>query len=285
MNKSNQSARWIRSLLAMLLLSLAGVVNAFPPTLPHTIYGTARDEYGNPIGTNAIIVLTTQSGTTVSTRIEPEIEPGVNYRIVVPLDAGVKADPYKAGALSGTVAFRIRVTINGTSYLPFQMAGNYTLLGEPGKRTRIDLTLGEDLNGNGLPDAWERAIIAARGWNIGLDGLRADSSPGNNGLTLLQEYIAGTYGLQDENGLALDLIGVDQGVPLLEFLAIRGRTYSIMGSADLAAWQGLPFREVNSDQETPLVNTHLATSVRVIRVAVPPNSNQPATRFFKLRIQ
>ena len=30
-------------------------------------------------------------------------------------------------------------------------------LGKPSETTRLDLTLGEDSDGDGLPDAWERA--------------------------------------------------------------------------------------------------------------------------------
>jgi hypothetical protein len=45
------------------------------------------------------------------------------------------------------------------------MKGDLSKLGEPGKRTHLDLTLGEDLDGDGIPDAWERALLAALGGN------------------------------------------------------------------------------------------------------------------------
>ena len=241
-------AGWLRCGFAAFILCAATVASAFPPALPHTIYGMARDEYGNPLRTNAVIVLTTSAGLSVSVRVDPELEPGVNYRLVVPLDSGVKSDAYKTGALQTSVPFRIRVTINNATFLPLEMTGDYSLLGQPGKQTRIDLTLGEDTNGNGLPDAWERAMIAARGWNVSLAGLNGNSSPGGNGVTLLQEYVAGTYGFEDGNGLNLAIARVEAGTPVLEFLAVRGRNYTIVGSSDLKLWphtastQGKPER-------------------------------------------
>lgn len=264
----------------------AFILSAFPPALPHTIYGMARDEYGNPLRTNATIVLTTSSGATVTAIVDPEDEPGVNYRLVVPLDAGVKSDTYKDGALQASVPFRIRVTINNATFLPLEMTGDYSLLGQPGKQTRIDLTLGEDTNGNGLPDAWERAMLAARGWTNSLADLKAGSSPGGNGITLLQEYVAGTYGFEDANGLNLNIVRFEAGAPVFEFLAVRGRSYTLLGSADLKTWGTVAFRPLLPDADPAATATaYLSPDVRFLQVAVPAPATGPVPRFFKLKIQ
>lgn len=257
---------------------------AFPPALPHTIYGMARDEYGNPLRTNAVIVLTTIDGLSVSAQVDPELEPGVNYRLVVPLDSGVKSDVYRSIALQAAVPFRIRVTINNATFLPIEMSGDYTLLGQPGKRTRLDLTLGEDANGNGLPDAWERAMIAARGWNVPLADLNPNSSPGG-GATLLQEYVAGTYGFEDADGLNVKIARIENGLPVLEFLTVRGRTYSLAGSVNLQTWTPAPFTPLLEEPVTDPVTAYLAPEVRLLQVSVPAPADGPAPRFFKLRIQ
>ncbi|NBR85663.1 MAG: hypothetical protein EBT61_09155 [Verrucomicrobia bacterium] len=262
-------------------------MSAFPPALPHTIYGMARDEYGNPLRTSALIVFTTSDGVSVSTTVDDSLEPGVNYRLVVPLDSGVKSDAYKTGAVQASVAFRIRVTVNNTTYLPLEMVGNYSTLGLPGKQTRIDLTLGEDTNGNGLPDAWERAMIAARGWNVNFTNLNANSSPGGNGITLLQEYVAGTYGFEDATGLNLAIARVDAGVPVLEFLAVRGRNYSIVGSADLKSWAPIAFRPLLPDvaADADPIGAYLSPDVRLLQVSVPAPVTGPAPLFYKLQIR
>lgn len=286
MKTHSLTAGWLRCGIAALLLCAATVASAFPPALPHTIFGMARDEYGNPLRTNAVIVLTTSSGLSVSARVDPELEPGVNYRLVVPLDSGVKSDAYKTGALQASVPFRIRVTMNNATFLPLEMTGDYSLLGQPGKQTRIDLTLGEDTNGNGLPDAWERAILAARGWTNSLASLTANSSPGGNGVTLLQEYIGGTYGFEDANGLNLNIVRLEAGAPVFEFLAVRGRSYTILGSADLKAWGDVAFRPLLPDADpVATVSAYLSPDVRFLQVAVPAPAAGSVPRFFKLKIQ
>ncbi len=285
MNRSSSLTSVLRCAVVALVLAAAGLAQAFPPALPHTIYGMARDEYGNPLRTNATIILTTSAGVSVSCVVDPEDEPGVNFRLTVPLDSGVKSDIYKNGVLQPAVPFRIRVSINNATFLPLEMAGDYSLLGQPGKKTRIDLTLGEDTNGNGLPDAWERAIIAARGWNLGLNGLDANSSPGKNGVSLLQEYVAGTYGFEDGNGLNLAIARVESGTPVLEFLAVRGRTYTIVGSASLKTWAPIPFRVLLPDGGGESVSSYLSTEVRLLQVAVPAPATGAAPLFYKLQIQ
>lgn len=279
----NLSRRWS---LGLLLLLLAGPsAPAFPPALPHTLFGMARDEYGNPLVNNATITLTTTSGVSISCKVVAGLEPGVNYRLVIPMDTAIRSDFYKPVALQATVPFRLRVTINNVTFLPLEMVGDYTLLGQPGKQTRLDLTLGEDTNGNGLPDAWERAMIAARGWNTTLNGLNGSSSPGHNGVTLLQEYVAGTYGFEDGNGLNLALARVEAGTPVLEFFAVRGRTYSIVGTTNLKTWVPVAFRPLLAGAAPEPVATYLSPDVRLLQVTVPAPSTGAAPLFYKLRIQ
>ena len=90
-------------------------------------------------------------------------EPGANYYLYVPMDAGSNNDLYKTSAMRPAVSFRIKVKIGNTIYLPIEMSGNFSKMGQPGQRTRMDLTLGEDVDGDGIPDAWERALIEQNG--------------------------------------------------------------------------------------------------------------------------
>ena len=275
-----------RSILGLLLtLLVVPRVLAFPPALPHQIFGMARDEFGNPLTTNATVVLTTSSGVSVSCQVVPGLQPGINYRMTIPMDSAVRSDIYKTVALQPSVPFRMRVSMGGGTFLPIEMTGDYSLLGQPGKQTRIDLTLGEDRNGNGLPDAWEQALIAARGWNVSLTNLTANSSPGGNGVTLLQEYVSGTYGFQDGTGLNLNIVRVVGGAPVLEFMAVRGRSYSIIGSADLKAWQPVSFQRAEPGADPAVMGNFQADKVQLLQMTVPASGNQAGLRFFKLRIQ
>lgn len=261
------------------------ILSAFPPALPHTIYGMARDEYGNPLATNATITLTTTAGVSISCKVLPGLEPGVNYRLVIPMDTAIRSDFYKPVALQATVPFRLRVTINSATFLPLEMSGDASLLGQPGKQTRMDLTLGEDTNGNGLPDAWERAIIAARGWNVNLADLNPNATLGANGATLLQEYVAGTYGFEDGSGLSLAIVRVQAGTPILEFFAVRGRTYTVVGSRDLKTWTPVPFLPLLAGASDQPITAYLSPDVRLLQVSVPTPSTGGMPLFYKLQIR
>ena len=56
-------------------------------------------------------------------------------------------------------------SIAGKDYIPIEMIGDFQSMGRP-VELRNDLTLGEDLGGDGLPDAWERSIADAYGLSI-----------------------------------------------------------------------------------------------------------------------
>lgn len=276
----------LRAILGpVLTLLVVPAALAFPPALPHQIYGMARDESGNPLTTNATVVLTTSSGVSVSCQVVPGLQPGVNYRMTIPMDSAVRGDFYKTIALQPSVPFRMRVMVGGATYLPIEMTGDYSLLGQPGKQTHIDLTLGEDKNGDGLPDAWELALIAARGWNVSLTNLTANSSPGGDGVTLLQEYVAGTYGFQDASGLNLKVVRVVGGAPVLEFMAVRGRNYSVVGSADLRTWRAVSFHRAEPGADPTMMGNLQSDRVQLIQATVPITGNQAGLLFFKLRIQ
>jgi hypothetical protein len=232
----SRKGRWLLLGLLLGVASLDRPASAYPPAPFHLFYGMLRDEYGTPINiTAAEVILETSSGVRVKTTVNPGIETAANYRLEVPMDSGLMAAPYQPTALRPFVPFRIKVRIAGTTYLPIEMVGDYTNLGQPGQRTRLNLTLGEDSDGDGLPDAWERLI------NPDLTKVTPTADAGN-GLNYLQTYYAGTYAVDPKNGFALNILGFTNGKPLLEFLAVNGRTYTLLGSRDLKTWKPVAFR-------------------------------------------
>src|SRR5687767_1106615 len=79
---------------------------AFPPAPHHIIHGTVRDEMGEPLSlTSAQVFLEATNGVVVTCRISPDIRPGENYRLIVPMDSITSSDPYKPTALPSTVPF------------------------------------------------------------------------------------------------------------------------------------------------------------------------------------
>lgn len=266
------------------LLAVAAI-HAFPPAPHHTVYGSVRDEMGNPlVVTNAQVVFDALAGTQITTLVVPHLSPTQNYRLDVPMDAGLTADNYKPTAMRPTVAFRLKVRIGTINYLPIQMTGDYAQLGQPAQSTRLDLTLGEDLDGDGLPDAWERALMDASGLT-GLHEIEPGDDADGDGLSNLQEYLAGTYAFDPQDGFRLDLVGVDDNQPLLEFLAIGRRHYVLYGSDDLITWQPLEFRLADEAPTAPTRRSYWSADVRTVRLRAEVPATGSATRIFKLQVQ
>ncbi len=240
-----------------------------------------RDEQGNPIRIkDSLVTLETASGAKVSDYVVTGLGTGMNYRLEVPMDAGITSDLYQPSALRPTVPFTIRVKIGNITYLPIEMVGNLAVMGQAGKFTRLDLTLGEDSDGDGLPDAWERSLLK-NGQTL------ADIKPGDDtdgdGISNLAEYVAGTYAFDKTDGFALKIKRFTNGVPVLEFLAIVGRTYTVLGSQNLNRWDPVPVQLVGD--ESGAFQSYLADDVVKVEVEAVPDAGKAPPKFFKLTVQ
>jgi hypothetical protein len=277
-------------LASLMLLGLSGPAGprlcAYPPAPHHIVEGVVRDAYGHPLNLpSARILLETVSGKTVTGRVTPEMGRGLNYALTIPMDAGVTAEEYRPTALQPWVPFRLKVQIGNLTYLPIEMTANYATLGLPAQRTRLDLTLGEDSDGDGLPDAWELALAQQLGGRLTLAQVRPEDDLDGDGLTNLQEYLAGTYAYDRAHSILLNLVALQPGRATLEFTVARGRTYTVLAGSDLTEWSPVPF-QIAGVSDGP-VREYRAQDVRLLRVEVAVPDEEPAAsrRFFKLRIQ
>jgi hypothetical protein len=281
------SLRFLRRAFLVVLLAglIPGAAVAFPPLPHHTVYGLVRDEFGNPLTASGTeLILDTLSGTSLSTSVVAGLEAGVNYRINVPVDAGLTDDLYRPTALRPTAPFRIRVKIAGRTYVPLEMKANLAQLGQPAQSSRVDLTLGEDTDGDGLPDAWERSVIAAGKLGVSLSGLNPNDRLNGNPLSVLQAYIAGTYAWDPKDGFRVDIVQFEGLNPVLEFLALRGRSYSVIGSDDLATWVPVPV-QVQGASASGTVSFYQSSQLKLVRVAVPADPGKAPPKFFKLLVK
>jgi hypothetical protein len=255
---------------------------AFPPAPYHTIYGMARGELGQPLeGRDVQVIVESPTGRVLRAGVGTVSIAGANYVVRIPMDTGVFDPPYHPTALRPLTPFRLKVLVGATVLLPIEMRGDFRELGKPGERTRIDLTLGEDTDGDGLPDAWERILLGM----LGGEDLRS-FDPGadadGDGLSNREEYLAGTYATDPADGFRLDLVAQGPDGPVLEFLAIRGRTYSLQASANLRNWATRRFRLVGTEDDLTSLR---ATDTRMVRIVARVDGEEESAGFFNLRVE
>jgi hypothetical protein len=282
-SSSGRAKRWL-ALLISAAMWLPTFVSAFPPAPHHRVYGLVRDEYGTPLAmTGAQIMIETSNGANVAGIIVPGLAPGSNYELDVSMDSGIASDVYKATALKPSAAFRMRVKIGVKTYLPIEMAGNFASLGNPAQATRIDLTIGEDLDGDGLPDAWQRLLRTMLGPSA-RTGPNDDAD--SDGISNLNEYLAGTYAFDPQNGFRLSFVTDATGAAALEFMTIKSRTYTLLASTDATAWTPIRFK-LPSDSATVLSRAeYRATDIKILRVIPLLPDQTPASKyFFQVQVQ
>jgi hypothetical protein len=198
------------------------------------------------------------------------------------MDAGTTTTLYKPTAMFAGQPFVFHVLFNGTTYTPIETPTATWVAGLPGGMIRIDLTLGNSSSNDGLPDAWKQDLINSdtTGRLRTLADVRPNDDLDGDGFTNLQEMIAGTNPLDRTDSPTLSVIGVDNGVAHLQFLAIRGRTYHITSSTDLATWIEQPF-STDPTGANP-VSYRIEPDGQLLDVYVPAASSDA---FFKLYVE
>ena len=78
--------------------------------------------------------------------------------------------------------------------------------------------------------------------------------------------------------------GVNVGVSSLEFLAIRGRTYSIQASTNFQQWNPVSFKVVTGGVAGALQSGYQATDVRTLQIQVPFQAGI-TNRYFRAVVQ
>lgn len=213
-------------------------------------YGQACDGYGLPYRANADVILLHGTNEIALQTISGSLWPGVNFALYVHLDDGRSTTPYSARALrSGDLA----------SIVVRDEFGQHTIMesktvppvSQPGDLIALNVTAATDLDGDGLPDQWERELID---WSFGalqtLYDVRGEDDFDGDGMSNLQEYQAGTFAFLDYDYLFIEYLARAPNDRLqLTFLSVPGKTYRVVRAADLAqpAWEPCPFGLSDTD--------------------------------------
>lgn len=241
-------------ILFVLIVSL-GSLHAFPPAPFKTLHGMVRDEYGKALTMDGASVIFSRDGNQVlKVPIQASSLLNQNYQIRLRMDMQrVGTVKYNDLAQNPGQQFTLAVRINDILYHPIEMS-TPPIVGKPGERVRLNLTLGVDSDGDGIPDAWKISQLYAagimpdeNGWRFDL--LDRDGDFDGDGISNYNEYIAGTYATDSSDFLSLKIVEKQQSSVRLSFYSIIGKTYSLEASSDLKNW--VPVSLYTSNPEPP----------------------------------
>ena len=271
-------------LIASLVVTLACLpAEAFPPAPSGLIYGLVKDQYGMPLSDpNDLVILQTPAGIQVSSSIQPNLAIGINYAIQVPMDAGLIPPPYVSNALTTGTQYKLYVVISGVTNVPIEMEGAYLTLGDASQQSLQNLTVGGDINNDGIPDAWEAAFLTSVGANVALTNINPNAIYTSDGRTLRQEYLLGNFPY-NAKAFSVTIASLNAGSATLAFTTSAGRTYTVFGSTDLKSWTPLSFTVGSTVGGA--VTSYYSPSTQVIQIHTVQPTNSPANQFFRLLLQ
>lgn len=269
--------------LALLLVGLLCVfgiatVSASTKRPSVIVYGMVRDSFGIRLPQDSAMVgAFLGTNETARTTIRPLLA-GANYRFDVnvsdPLTAGLKE--IKPGDL---VSIRVRV---GGVLQP--TIGNSTFIAQgDGPGVNINLILGVDSDGDGLPDDWEWLMIANSGGQVSnLSQVGPGRDLDGDGVPDDQEFWNGTFAFLPDDLLRLaNLTRHANGRMSFRFLPIEGVSYVVEVSPDLdnPTWTTCP---ISLTETGALVAGPVTGGTQFVTLFVEPG---PPTRFWRLRRQ
>jgi hypothetical protein len=268
------------------LLLGTGVAWAFPPAPYYTLYGVVRDQVGQTVTAEGAEVILLKGGVEVGRTPITSSQIDQNYELNMRLDQNRTGTSfYSEKAIAAGGLFSMVVSMNGELFYPIEVSGNLTA-GKGGERVNLDLTLGEDLDKDGLPDVWEAWQLYQAGlypdengeWDLSLIDPNGDFD--KDGQSNLLEYIAGTFA-----GDATETFGltIKEKLPesvRFEFYGITGKVYTIESSLDMQTWTRVPFAVGAPGAGN---NAHQASDVGIVSAFTAPRATH--SEFYRLSVR
>lgn len=267
--------------LALALGSLAWVgpaARAFPPAPAFTIHGVARDPFGWALrATDRGVVVIKKNGAVIAEApIGDGPRTGENFRALLAMDVNA-ADPYRVGAQAPGAGFTVEVRFPGSTMLVTSLTAAQSTVGQPGGMLFLDFTVGEDSDGDRIPDGWEWWQLGEAGIGPG-DPRWSLATLGNgdfdgDGTSDYLEYLAGTFAFLAGDSLRLRIEGMEaDGSARLRTFLVIDKTYRVESSPDLVNWTTASVR-LATPTVAPLTTFTATNTVELpIYAVVPPNS-------------
>lgn len=250
-DRHSRSGRPLAALLGCpLLMALAAPqpAHAFPPAPYYSVYGLVRDQVGQTITADGAEVILLKGGVEAGrASIKSGQQIDQNYELQIRIDQGRTGTTfYHDKAIAAQGLYSLAVEMNGALFYPIEVAGTLRT-GKGGERVKLDLNLGEDLDRDGLPDAWEAWQLYQAGlhpdedgkWNLAL--LDANGDFDKDGQSNLFEYVAGTFAGDATETFNMEIKEKRNQQVRLEFFGITGKTYTIESSPDMRTWTRVSF--------------------------------------------
>lgn len=275
-----------RTLIFILCCLLKGALHGFPPAPYYTLYGMVRDQVGQTLHVEGATLILLKGGEEIGRTPIGDLQLDQNYEMNIRIDANRSGTTiYSEKALAANGLFSLVVEMNGALFYPIEVSGSLTA-GKGGERVRLDLNLGEDLDGDGLPDIWEQWQLYQAGlfpdgngnWPIHL--IDRDGDFDGDGLSNYFEYLVGTFAGDATERFDLQIKEKTDTSVRFEFYAITGKTYTIERSADMAAWSRIPFA---IGAPAPGETSHRATNVGILSAFTAPASAK--REFYRLTVR
>jgi hypothetical protein len=247
----------LRHAVTLTSLVTCGFLQAFPPAPYYRLYGMVRDQTGQTIKAEGALLILLKDGEEIGrTPINSELLLDQNYDLAIRLDQNRSGTQiYTEKALATQSQFSLVVEINDTRFYPIEVAGNLSA-GKGGERVRLDLNLGEDSDGDSLPDVWEQWQLYQSGHNPDDEGnwpihlIDRNGDLDKDGQSNYSEYLAGTFAGDATETFELAIKEKLEDKTRFEFFAVIGKTYTIEESTDGQTWTLVPFSPAGDSEVT-----------------------------------
>ena len=270
-------------LLGWLFLLGFNTAGAFPPAPYYTLYGMVRDQVGQTVTAEGAEIILLKGGVEVGRTPITSSQLDQSYELKIRIDQSRTGTTfYTDKAIAASGLFSLVVSMNGALFYPIEVSGNLTA-GKGGERVRLDLTLGEDKDKDGLPDVWEQWQLYQAGAENYEDLTLIDKNGDfdKDGQSNQLEYIAGTFA-----GDATETFGLTIKEKLaqhvrFEFYGITGKVYTIESTLDLKTWTRVPFAVGAPGTGN---NAHQATDVGIVSAFAAPQAGA-SKELFRLTVR